>query len=193
MKKLLLLLPIVALIVGCGGDEEEEQGTIYLPLSVGNEWNYDVTATVTNPDTTWTGSFETEITAETTLDNGTEVFEWVQVMTIDTISGTDTFYLEETENYILMYSSKTATVPDTFLALPLEVGKTWGNLQVLGQADVTVPAGTFNDCWEILETSAHGSAYYYFAADVGLVKLLKTETDGTIWETLVELETYYVE
>ena len=188
----MLLLPIIALIVGCGGDEEE--GTTYLPLSVGNEWNYDLTVTLTNLDITWTGSMEVEITAETTLDNGTEVFEVVQVISIVLMLETDTSYYEETENYILVYNSKAATVPDTLQALPLEVGKTWGDYQVLGQADVTVPAGTFNDCWEILEASAGMSAYYYFAADVGLVKGSMTETEGSsIWETLVELESYYVE
>ncbi|NOR16230.1 hypothetical protein GQ543_00760 [candidate division WOR-3 bacterium] len=197
MKKLLLLIPLVVLIVGCGSDEE---GTVFYPLSVGNEWNYNMSMTRTTPtDTTVeTGSDKLEITAETTLDNGTAVFEWVLTITFDDTlvpDIIDTSYIEETEDYILQYDAKTDTVPsDTMLALPLETGKTWADYEVMGQEDVTVPAGTFNDCWEVREVDDEFTLYVYWAPDVGAVRLNDNAVDAdTTYEMLMELETYTVQ
>lgn len=197
MKKLLLLIPLVVLIVGCGSDEE---GTVFYPLSAGNEWNYNMSMTRTTPtDTTVeTGSDKLEITAETTLDNGTAVFEWVLTITFDDTlvpDIIDTSYIEETEDYILQYDAKTDTVPsDTMLALPLETGKTWADYEVMGQEDVTVPAGTFNDCWEVREVDDEFTLYVYWAPDVGAVRLNDNAVDAdTTYEMLMELETYTVQ
>lgn len=197
MKKLLLLIPLVVLIVGCGSDEE---GTVFYPLSVGNEWNYNMSMTRTTPtDTTVeTGSDKLEITAETTLDNGTAVFEWVLTITFDDTlvpDIIDTSYIEETEDYILQYDAKTDTVPsDTMLALPLETGKTWADYEVMGQEDVTVPAGTFNGCWEVREVDDEFTLYVYWAPDVGAVRLNDNAVDAdTTYEMLMELETYTVQ
>lgn len=195
MKKLLLLIPIIVLIVGCGGD-----GNNYFPLTVGNEWNYDMTMTMTDPDTTITetGTSELDITAETTLDNATEVFEMFMTMTYDdTLIPTfvDTNYIEETEDYLLMYDAKSDTVPDdTMLALPLETGKTWEDCEVMGQENVTVPAETFNDCWKIREVDDGDTSYTYVAPNVGMVKMSQkgTETDTTSYEMLMELKTYTI-
>lgn len=195
MKKLLLLIPIIVLIIGCGGDD----GTNYFPLTVGDEWNYDMTRTtiividtLTSDTTVTTGTVDMDITAETTLDNGTEVFEMTMTMTDTTI----TFYVEETEDYLLQYSNKAATVPsDTMLALPLELGKTWADYEVTAQANITVPAGTFNDCWEIRGLyGEEDSTCMYVAPDVGMVKMSQkgAETDTTSYEMLMELETYTV-
>jgi len=192
VKKLLLLIPIIVLIIGCGGDDV----TNYFPLTVGNEWNYDMTMTMTDPDTTITetGTVELEITAETTLDNDTEVFEMIMIMTENTTTFADTSYIEETEDYLLQYSNKAATVPnDTMLALPLETGKTWDDYEVMGQKNVTVPAGTFNDCWEIRGVD-EDTMYMYVAPNVGMVKMSQkgTEPDTTSYEMLMELETYTI-
>ena len=180
MKKLLLVIPLVFFIIGCGG---EEAGTAFWPLAVGNIWEYVMTLTITTPDTTivtGTGIQEQEITAETTLDNGTEVFE--QVMTMawdDTLMGdyVDTSYIEETEDYILMYESKDDTEPDTMAALPLESGKSWnmdsGTATVVGQESVTVPAGTFSDCWKIAFVDAD-TMWVYVAENVGQIKTIWT-------------------
>ena len=197
MKKLLLLIPIIVLIIGCGGDDV----TNYFPLTVGDEWNYDMTMTkITPTDTTvQTGTMDLDITEETTLDNDTEVFEMIMTMTFDDtlIPGfADTSYIEETEDYLLQYSNKAATVPnDTMLALPLELGKTWADYEVTAQANITVPAGTFNDCWEIRGLwGEEDSMYMYLAPKVGMVKMSQeeTETDTTSYEMLMELETYTV-
>jgi len=197
VKKLLLLIPIIVLIVGCGGDDV----TNYFPLTVDNEWNYDMTMTMTmtDPDTTITktGAAELDITAETTLDNGTAVFEMFMTMTYDDTlipDFVDTSYIEETEDYLLQYDTKASTVPDdTMLALPLETGKTWDDYEVMGQKNVTVPAGTFNDCWEIRGVD-EDTMYMYVAPNVGMVKMSQkgTEPDTTSYEMLMELKTYTI-
>jgi len=199
VKKLLLLIPIIVLIIGCGGDDE----TNYFPITVGNEWNYDMTMTqiividtMTSDTTVQTGTNSSEITAETTLDNSTAVFEMIMTMTFDDTLipvFADTSYVEETEDYLLTYSNKSDTVPnDTMLALPLETGKTWADYEVMGQKNVTVPAGTFNDCWEIREVD-EDTIYMYVALDIGMVKWTQSEIEAdTTRDMLMELETYTV-
>lgn len=146
-----------------------------------------------------TGSVKTEITAKTTLNNGTEVYE--QVMTMDTLS--ETSYIQETDDYILAYTDKAVTKPDTILALPLEEGKTWTVCKdsaytikgkAIGKESVTVPAGTYDDCWKIATIYASSNfsdtSYIYLAPDVGLIKVfesMKIDTNMT-HEFKMELE-----
>lgn len=204
MKKLLLLIPLVILIVGCGEDEE---GTVFFPLSVGNEWNFDMTMTETTPsDTTVvTGTQSQEITAETTLDDGTAVFEQTMIMTMEidtltTIVDTSIEYIEETEDFLLAYDNKADTIPDTVAALPPEVGKTWNvddstTAEYIGQESVTVPAGTFSDCWKMVQIeSTNDTVWIYVADNVGPVKInwIGVEADTTN-EMLMELDNYDVE
>lgn len=205
MKKLLLLIPLVVFIVGCGGDEE---GTVFYPLSVGNEWNFDMSMTETTPsDTTVvTGTQSQEITAETTLDDGTAVFEqrFITTMEIDTLTtivDTSIEYMEETEDYLLVYDNKADTMPDTVAALPPEAGKSWTvdhntTAEYIGQESVTVPAGTFSNCWKMVhvDSGSTDTTWIYVAEDVGPVKInwIEVEADTTD-EMLMELETYTVQ
>jgi hypothetical protein len=177
MKKLMWLLPLVALIVSCGGEEDE-----YLPLAVGNTWNYDMTYLMIYIDTVEaTGTSVTEVTAEATLDNDVDVLEFVETMTWDTLlpNTAETTYLYETDDYLLIYDDLADTVPDTSLVLPFEEGNTWLvyadsldtlTAEVVGQETVTVPAGTFEDCWDIEYTSLGQTQHNWFALDVGPVK-----------------------
>jgi hypothetical protein len=207
VKKLLLLIPIIVLIIGCGGDD----GTNYFPLTVDNEWNYDMTITtiividtVTSDTTVLTGTQNQEITAETVLDNGTAVFEETMIMTMEidtltTIVDTSIFYIEETEDYLLGYDTKADTIPDTVAVLPPETGKTWNvddstTAEYIGQESVTVPAGTFSNCWKMVQVeSTNDTTWIYLAENVGPVKInwtdIETDTTNTM---LMELETYTI-
>lgn len=183
MKKLLLLIPLVVFIVGCDGGEE---GNGYFPLAVGNKWDYSLTqtTTMTLPDTTFvmTGASTTEITDETTLDNGTEVFQQITTTTYDDTlmqECVDTTYIEKLDTYILIYDDKADTDPDTSLLLPIEEGNTWTvysdsadtmTAEVLGKEDMTVPAGTYEDCWKIEYTFTGATNTDWFAPDFGIVK-----------------------
>lgn len=204
MKKLLLLIPIIVLIIGCGGDEA---GTVFFPLSVDNVWHYSMTMTRTTPtDTTvMSGTYDQEIIAETTLDNGTAVFEERSIMTleIDTLTtNVDTIidYIEETEDFLLVYDTKTETVPDTVAVLPPETGTTWNvddstTAEYIGQETVTVHAGTFSNCWKMVHiTLPNDTMWHYLAENVGGVKtnMISVEDDTISTEMLMELETYTV-
>jgi hypothetical protein len=179
MKKLMWLLPLVALIVSCGGEEDE-----YLPLAVGNVWNYDMTYLMITNDTLQTaGTSVTEVTGETTLDNDVDVLEYVETMTWDDTllvpNSVDTSYLLENDDYLLIYDDLADTLPDTSLVLPIEQGNAWVvyadsvdtlTAEVVGQETVTVPAGTYDDCWDIEYTSLGQTQHNWFALDVGIVK-----------------------
>lgn len=194
MKKLFVLIPlivIVAIITTCGGEEEVEN---YYPLSVGNIWNYGITMTVEVPGTTYTytGDLQDEITNETQHTNGANVFEWVGALTLDGFSSTDTFYLQETDTAVFMYTSLVDTDPDNHLELPIEEGNTWivnstMTAVVLGRADISVPAGNYEDCWEIAYIYLGDTMYVYLADGVGEVRgyIIETEADTTV--ALVEV------
>lgn len=205
MKKLLCLLPVIALIISCGGTT-----SVYYPIAVGNTWIYQMTTTtivqidsVTADTTITTGETDTEMTVETTLDNGTPVFEIVSIITWDdTLMSdvNDTSYIEETEDYIFSYGSLDETEPDTALVLPIEDGNTWTvhsdtsmtiTATVMGQQDVQVPAGTYTECWRIawVTTPGNDTSYNYYAPDVGSVLCEHTHMDSvTSVEVITELE-----
>jgi hypothetical protein len=101
-----------------------------MPLTVGNEWTYRTISTIDFVDTLITDVADTsthtsEITAEDTLNDGTEVFE--QVTTYDdTLVGTDTSYVLDNGDYVLGYSDKADAVPDTqvlLVGLDVDVGR----------------------------------------------------------------------
>lgn len=195
----MLLIPTIVLIIGCGGD------AVYFPLAVGNQWEYSITQTITLtlPDTSWenTGNSVTEITAQTTLDNGNSVLELVTTTTWDDTLMTDTTvttYVEETEDYMLIYDNKADTAPDTSLMLPIEIANTWTvysdsadtmTAYVVGKAIVTVPADSYDDCWQIEYTFGGGLNTDWFAPDFGVVRhnYEMVDSNSTI-EFLKELE-----
>lgn len=202
MRKLGLvcILAFVATFIGCGlfGDKD------YHPLTVGNIWKYDITTITvqtTRTDTTHTTT-TTTITGTDKLSDEKEVF----VVTTTVGSTTTTSYELEENDFILGYSSKTDTMPDTLLALPLEDGKTWvvttyapsGEItaKVTGKGDATVEAGEYKDCW-ILEYSYPSAANYvsnktWVADGVGGVKTyveqkIPTPTGDIVYKITTEL------
>lgn len=200
MKKLLLFVPIVLYIIGCGGEAVN-----YFPLSVGSVWDYLTTTTAYTPtDTTeMPGTMYVEITEETTLDDGTEVVEQMTIETTvvepDTFVDTSYTYMEETEDYIRSYDDKADTTADTWAELPIEEGNTWDvnadmSAVVLGRADVSVPAGDYDDCWEIGYYTDTDTVYTYLADGVGIVRqTMKINAGFAILETEVELESANIE
>ena len=181
MKKLMWLLPLVTMIISCGGEEETEG---YLPLAVGNQWTYDMTYMMVMMVDTFqtTGTSTTEITRETVLNNNTAVLEQVTTNTWDDTlivpNSVDTTYLLETEDHLLVYDDLDDTEPDTSLVLPFETGNTWTvyadtmdtlTAEVIGQETATVPAGTYNDCWNVEYISMGQTQNNWFALDVGIV------------------------
>ena len=183
MKYLLVatsLLTLIALIDGCGGDNDGDGELMdYYPLAVGNIWDYlDTRIIWVGPDSTQTvtGDFQVAIKDVTTLVNGKDVFIQERVSNIYGTPDTNVWYIAETDTAILFYDSVNDTVPYQLLALPLWSGKHWyvdfpyQYATVLGRSNVSVPAGDYNDCWEIAYIYDDDTVYCYYAAHTGLVK-----------------------
>jgi hypothetical protein len=200
MKTLILAILFSIFVVGCG-----DVGTNYFPLSVGNIWTYTITTThidsTINPESTWTSTDTqvVEITAETELDDGTDVFKIVTT----TSTYIETLYYQETGDYIGYYYDKSQEgYYYNVLDLPIEEGKTWTaytspfrmmiTALVLGKDAVQVPAGNYDDCWEIRYTPHPGSSdttFAYYAENIGKIKhLLISHAYMAVSTTLIELE-----
>jgi hypothetical protein len=201
VKKLIWLLPLVALIFSCNG-ESDDNGDNYFPLAVGNLWNYNTVyrLIMTSDTIQYTGTSTTEITRETTLNSNIEVLEQVTTMLWDDTTMTnsiDTTYIQSSEDYMLIYDDLADTEPDTSLVLPIADGNTWTvyvdmtdtlTAEVIGQDDVTVPAGSYSDCWDIRYTSLGQTQDNWFAEGVGIVRhIMSIPTTAVTTEFTKEL------
>lgn len=194
------VLAAALLLTACDlfGVQEDD----YYPISLGNMWNYKglVEIKAFNGDTISSSSGVTEVTAETRLTGGEDVFEITRIDTTfakvpseTTLVYTSVSYTRKTDDYVLGYESLDDTEPDTALVLPLEEGKTWTvqswadtttTATVLVKESVTVPAGTY-DCFKVRTTTTMGSQsyqmYWWYAEGVGLVKsYLETSQGGLV-------------
>lgn len=212
MKRLLALTALFCtalILVNCdlfGGSED------YYPMATGSTWDYEGSITQTTTaaavDTIHTSTGRNEIAGKATLTSGEEVARFVNIETTHcrqpetTWVFTDTSYARQEGDYILAYESLDDTEPDTALALPLELNKTWqihvaGDTvttgTVVAQEDVTVPAGTYKDCWKVEVTTVDGSdgipkMHYWYADGIGRVKWLMESTGaGYIMTFVTEL------
>ena len=179
MKKLMWLLPLMVLIVSCNGEEEAAH---YLPLAVGNQWTYNMTYRMIAIDTVQaTGTSITVITRDAVLNNNIAVLEQATTTVWDTLlqNSIDTTYLLLTDEYLFVYDDLADTDPDTSLVLPFEEGNTWTvyadttdtlYAEVIGQETVVVPAGSYNNCWNVEYVSLGQAQNDWFARDVGIVR-----------------------
>lgn len=194
----LLLMAALIIFIRCGGEEEIEN---YFPLSVGNIWNYGITMTIETPESTYifTGDDQDEIIDQVQHTNGASVFEVVASLTLDGYSNIDTLYVQETDTLILVYASLVDIDPDRYLELPIETGNTWVvnsimTATVLGRKDVSVPAGDYNDCWEIAYLYMGDTMYIYLADGVGEVRGYTIETVADTTAAIVsELESVTIQ
>jgi hypothetical protein len=183
-------------INGCGGDDDDEPSAAgdYWPCAIGNMWDYIVTMTLTTTDTsvTATGSITLTIVGDTVLINDQYVFMQEYVTIMDNTVDRDTYYLAETDTSILRYYSVYDTIPDIMLEFPLEIGNTWivsgsQSAAVLGREHVSVPAGTYYNCFEVAYSVYGDTVYDYFAANTGIVKEYMSDSEGGMTLT-VEVE-----
>ena len=183
---------------GCGGDEDDEPSAAsdYWPCAIGNMWEYVFTITLVTADTTVTGigSITLTIVGDTVLINDQQVFMQEYVTIMDNSVDRDTYYIADTDTSILRYYSLNDTIPDVMLEFPLEIGNSWivGGSQtaaVLGREPVSVPAGTYYNCFEVAYAVYDDTVYDYYAANTGIVKEYMSDSEGGMTLTFtVELE-----
>lgn len=193
MKRLLLLIPVIA-IIGCGlfggGD--------FYPLAVGNIWKYTGfvtyadTSAPTVVDTMSMMVAETEITGTATI-GGADAYVSVTTVTnytyfpmIDTSVTVDTSYMQNVNDTLWSYNALTDTMPTMEIVLPLELNKTWTQVfgsdtvtyTVVAKEDITVPAATYSNAWKVKMTTTGSDAesFYWYADGTGTVKYYQEST-----------------
>lgn len=179
MKKLLLIIPVL-IIVGCGlfGGED------YFPLSVNNEWRYEGYQYTAD---SLKLAMESKITGQDQIKSK-DVFVFVNKTTnyrfypaIDTTVAIDTIYFMESKDTIWRYEDKNDSTPMILTILPFELNKTWRVIDsisadttvytVTAQEDVSVPAGTYKNCWKLKINDGTTARHFWFADGVGIIKL----------------------
>jgi len=220
MKKLIFPAAFILLILSCGTSDPTGSATSsdaeFYPLTVGNQWVYGRTGTITDGGVvtgTLTGSCTLEITGTETHAEGFDVFVQEnevtdtltmssQVMIIDT---THTSYLRVTDNGLFGYPHLADTDSSFMVPFPIINGAVWNFSEepsITGtilstSVNVTVSAGTFEDCIEMqlnwIEGGDTVSNTTDSARNVGKVRNLFVQSAGVIVTTIIEeLESYTV-
>lgn len=186
-----------------------------MPLAVGNWWNGTLSGYAVNPvdaDTTeYSGTSMRSIQDLLEHSGGFEVYEFMTVMEVTfsnpdsswSIQDTLVIYLRNTGEEIRGYENLTSTEYRLLAPLPLTLGETWNpwadstdtiNEVISLTASITVPAGTFNDCAIIRETTTELPDYHadtYFHQGTGIISERTTWSDIMILN--VDLESYWVQ
>jgi len=220
MKKLIIAAAFILLVLSCStsdpiGPSPSPDAEFY-PLTVGNEWVYDRMGMIMDGDSltgTLTGTCTLEITGTETHSDGFDVFvqenEVIDtlvmgsmVMIIDT---TYTSYLRVTDSGLFGYPHLTDTDSSFTIPFPIVNGAVWSFSEeppmtgtiLSTSVDVTVSAGTFEDCIELQLTWISGgntvSNTTDSAKNVGKVRNVFVQSSGAVITTITEeLESYTV-
>ena len=216
MKKYIVTVLILGLTIGCG-DSTSPSGpqagsdSAYYPLSVGNQWVYSRSGSVSVAGisfSTISGENITDITGQVSHGDGFLVYVQENDMsdTIDTagqvvvLDSTFTTYMNITDAGLYSYVSLAGADSVGFVPFPLEVGATWqfsdeppmtGEILSLSET-VAVPGGTFESCLEMKLTWVDATGLTVinvtdFAPNVGRVRNVYTQTYGTMVTTIISV------
>lgn len=221
MNKLILTSAIILLVLSCGGSDPT--GSVptndaeFYPLAVGNQWVYGRTGTTTvgsEITMTLTGSCTLEITGTDTHSEGFDVFVQEhqvtdtlvflsQVIIVDT---TFTNYMRVESSGFYGYPHLTDTDSSFTVPFPIISGTVWtfseeppmtGTI-LSTNMDVTVTAGTFDNCMEMqltwFESGNTVSNTSDYARNVGKLRNVFVQSTGDVVTTIYDdLESYTVD
>jgi len=205
MKYLIPFLFLMALLmtIGCGSSSTGPTPPAdYVPLTLGNTWNYSVDGYVyvTDQDTiTITGTSTQTILAVVMHQQGFELYEFQNVGTITmttpdtTITSTDTTssFIYETDTELRAYDDTVSTYYELVFPLPVVLGDTWlpdsedpnVTREVMSVTEtVSVPAGTYTNCALLSDTDSEAPDavfYMYFAPGLGNVRQVIADADSS--------------
>jgi hypothetical protein len=186
MRQILVLAAIAA--VALTGLSCSPAASDIFPMSIGSVWHMDVLVmtgtTIASLDTASTGTVVKTAVDKTNLTTGKEVVIYryettTHLRTPDsTYTNTTYAYCREDGDWIFLYTSLDDTTADTLMVTSPSVGKTWhegtATKEIVGQEDVTVPAGTYKNAWKAKLTAGQDGytleAYYWYVKGAGLVK-----------------------
>jgi hypothetical protein len=184
----MLLVAATAAAVLTGINCNPNAGSI-LPMTIGNVWNTELYAlgglTGTTLDTLETGVTTTTAFEKANLTNGKEVVKLKSESTVhlrtpdSTYTTTGDSLLREEDGAILSYGALDDTTGDTVMMSSPAVGQSWSpgpaTAIVVGQEDVTVPAGTYKKAWKVKVITNMGGVtvemFNWYARGVGNVKM----------------------
>lgn len=196
MKRIVIVMVIAVsfvgmILLGCGqggGSSSDEGGVEYYPHTSGHSWQYSTVPILGTYITTFEG---TKIVG----DVETQMLKTTSVLTAGGSIYHEMYY-KITDAAVTSYGSDTPTTETaTYLSFPLKVGKSWiynvtngddAIVTVLAKETVTVPAGTFSNCFKISSTReswGNTQTWEWFAPNVGYIKNC-TVTSGVITATL---------
>jgi hypothetical protein len=185
-----LLVPAATMVIAMLGASCDSAGSggIY-PLTVGNKWTHDSYVlhgpTQSALDTLQTSSIVVDILKKDALNSGPSAFQVFSTSTIHWFSPDTNYvitgysYMREDDGAVLSYESRSDTNPDTLAFEEMTVGKTWHDhrgllVEVVGQEDVTVKAGTYTGAFKVKYLDVYDSdtfpVYRWYAMDVGEVQ-----------------------
>ncbi len=205
MKYLIPCLFLTALLmtIGCGSSSTGPTPPVdYVPLTLGNTWNYSVDGYVytTDQDTiTITGTSTQTISAIVMHQQGFELYEFLNVGTITmttpdtTITSMDTTstYIYETDTELRAYDDTISTYYELVFPLPVVLGDTWlpdsedptVTREIMSVTEtVSVPAGTYTNCALMSDTDTEepNSVFeMYFSPGLGNVRQVVADSDSS--------------
>lgn len=163
---------------GAGGSGSGGSGPSTLfPLAVGYAWTYQVTSVGVGSVCT-AGQHTSTVIGSAPLA-GKDAFEVTSWCT--GAGGSNEYALGEGDLVYLYYSGDWLNVVD----VPVEEGHTWSYFNTSftwrNAGTVTVPAGTFDDCWTA-EQNVSYSAYSTYCRGVGLTRSYSADLTGAGWD-----------
>jgi hypothetical protein len=184
-RTLLVAAAAAAALVGVGCDSNP--GPIF-PMTIGSVWHTESSTlqgtTTAALDTSETALTTTTVSESASLANGKGVVKLTSETTIhqfspdSTYTATAVILLNEENGVIMTYGALDDTVGDTLMMSEPEVGQTWSpglaTSVVIGQEDVTVPAGTYKKAWKVKTITNIGfitlEMFSWYARGVGNVR-----------------------
>lgn len=153
------------------------------PIEVGHSWTYDVEELGTFPLCP-SGSHTGETIGESELD-GKHAFEVTSLCA----NAESSQYAVEGDVVFVNYQGTWILALDA----PVEEGHTWSNGSSTftweDEGTVTVPAGTFDDCWRATQNVAY-EAYTVFCRGVGPVRWRSVDLSGNGFDAVLTAKNF---
>ena len=161
-------------------------GKLY-PIAVGNTWTYDVAALGSYPSCAAGSHSQTVMSGPTTLD-GKQAYAITNFCSA--ITGTQPVSPDPTSDAVYFYYNDTWL---TFVSVPLTDGATWtyfnSSYTWQRETSVTVPAGTFTDCWTAKQNVTY-TAYLTYCRGVGMVRSYSSDLTGSGWDAKLSSKSF---
>ncbi len=170
-------------------------GTDDFPNTQGTSWNYRVTDSINNT----TEDLAVVVGGKTNISTGDEVTVW-QLSFPDTV---DSNYVLIRQDTVKILENKEFLIQNIKLVFPLRVGAGWrgdyitDTFYVTGTAQVSVPAGDFNNVF-VIERYYGGFNEYnrmtiWFVPGIGIIKMNKRDALIGFQIETRELTAYHIE